>query len=178
MPYHRLYFSAIAMRSAELPQVTAYWLMLPWIAAHAASFIGSGIGKSGKPCARLTASCWLAMRVISRMTDSVNVEVRRAASIRAWLPSRNRVAENRRAKYRRRSERRKAMGGPHREPPMVNTTARYGVQCEGTVKSARFDHRARVIEVDHRVEGLRQRQREMANLKAHRPFALQPCVHV
>src|SRR3954470_16336406 len=81
MPYHRLYFSAIAMRSAELPQVTAYWLMLPWIAAHAASFIGSGIGKSGNPCARLIASCWLAMRVISRMTDSVNVDVWLAASI-------------------------------------------------------------------------------------------------
>src|SRR6476469_7141178 len=81
MPYHRLYFSAIAMRSAELPQVTAYWLMLPWIAAHAASFIGSGIGKSGNPCARFTASCWFAMRVISRMTDSVKVDVRRAASM-------------------------------------------------------------------------------------------------
>src|SRR4051812_39218211 len=81
MPYHRLYFSAIAMRSAELPQVTAYWLMLPWIAAQAASFIGSGIGKSGNPCARFTASCRFAMRVISRITDSVKVTVRLAASI-------------------------------------------------------------------------------------------------
>src|SRR6476660_8776861 len=72
----------MAMRSAELPHVTAYWFTLPWIAAHAASFIGSGIGKSGNPCARFTASCWLAMRVISRMTDSVNEWVRRAASIR------------------------------------------------------------------------------------------------
>src|SRR5215207_1351536 len=85
MPYHRLYFSAIAMRSAELPQVTAYWLMFPWIAAHAASFIGSGMGKSGNPCARFTASCWFAMRVISRMTDSVNVAVRRAASMNEEL---------------------------------------------------------------------------------------------
>src|SRR6476620_7819563 len=85
MPYHRLYFSAIAMRSAELPQVTAYWFTLPWIAAHAASFIGSGIGKSGNPCARFTASCWFAMRVISRMTDSVKVCVRRAASMRYRL---------------------------------------------------------------------------------------------
>ena len=42
-----------------MPQVIAYWLMSPWIAAHAASFIGSGIGKSGKPCARLIAPCWL-----------------------------------------------------------------------------------------------------------------------
>src|SRR6185436_2850243 len=55
--------------------------MSPLIAAHAASFIGSGIGKSGNPCARLIASCWLAIRVISRMTDSVNVAVRLAASI-------------------------------------------------------------------------------------------------
>src|SRR4051812_16353121 len=49
------------------------------IAVHAASFIGSGIGKSGKPCARFTASCRLAMRVISRITDSVNVAVLLAA---------------------------------------------------------------------------------------------------
>src|SRR3982074_542807 len=85
MPYHRLYFSAIAMRSAELPHVTAYWLMLPWIAAQAASFIGSGIGKSGNPWARVTASCWFAMRVLSRMTDSVKGCVRRAASMRYRL---------------------------------------------------------------------------------------------
>src|SRR5262245_14687000 len=81
MSYHLRYFDAIALRSAALPQVTAYWLMSPLIAAHAASFIGSGIGKSGKPWARLIASCWLAMRVISRMTDSVKVAVRLAASI-------------------------------------------------------------------------------------------------
>src|SRR6476661_9438314 len=81
MPYHRLYFSAIAMRSAELPQVTAYWLMSPWIAAHAASFIGAGIGKSGNPCARLIASYCCATRVISRMTASVKVEVRLAGFI-------------------------------------------------------------------------------------------------
>jgi len=48
---------SIAIRSAALPHVTAYWLMSPLIAAHAASFIGSGIGKSGNPCARLIASC-------------------------------------------------------------------------------------------------------------------------
>src|ERR1043166_719609 len=55
------------------------------MAAHAASFIGSGIGKSGKPCARFTASCMLAIRVISRITDSVKVDVRLAASISAHL---------------------------------------------------------------------------------------------
>src|SRR5919199_2765921 len=76
IPYQRRYFSAIASRSGGDPQVIAYWLMSPWIAAHAASFIGAGIGKSGNPCARLIASCWLAIRVISRMTLSVNVAVR------------------------------------------------------------------------------------------------------
>src|SRR5262245_12088187 len=81
MSYHFRYFVAIAIRRAALPHVTAYWLMSPLIAAHAASFIGSGIGKSGKPWARLIASCWLAIRVISRITDSVNVDVRLAASI-------------------------------------------------------------------------------------------------
>src|SRR5258705_5527123 len=99
--------------------------MLPWLAAHAASFIGSGIGKSGSPCARFTASCWFAMRVISRMTDSVNVDVRRAASISAWLPA-GIVWPNRTAKYRRRSGGRKAMGGTHRVPPIAaNAAVRY-----------------------------------------------------
>src|SRR6185295_15844400 len=70
------------MRSAGLPQVIAYWLMSPWIAAHAASFIGSGIGKSGNPCARLIAPYWFAMRVISRMTDSVKLLARFAVAAR------------------------------------------------------------------------------------------------
>src|SRR5919202_5114594 len=83
MPYQRRYFSAIASRSAALPHVTAYWLMSAVIAVHAASFIGSGIGKSGKPWARFTASCSCAMRVISRMTDSVNVAQRCAPSTSA-----------------------------------------------------------------------------------------------
>src|SRR5687768_1315621 len=55
--------------------------MSPWIAAHAASFIGCGMEKSGKPCARLIAPCWLATRVISRITDSWNVEARCAVLI-------------------------------------------------------------------------------------------------
>ncbi len=78
MSYQRRYFSAIASRSGAAPHVTAYWLMSPWIAAHAASFIASGIGKSGKPCARFIAPCSFATRVISRITLSVNVCVRRA----------------------------------------------------------------------------------------------------
>src|SRR4030095_13447616 len=74
--YHFRYFSAIASRSDGDPHVIAYWLTSPWIAAAAAFFIGSGMGKSGKPWARLIAPCWCASRVISRMTLSVNVAVR------------------------------------------------------------------------------------------------------
>src|SRR3954469_4000433 len=82
MSYHVRYLSAIASRSAGLPQVIAYWLTSPWIAAHAASFIGSGIGKSGKPWARLIAPYWLAIRVISRITDSVKLLARFAVAAR------------------------------------------------------------------------------------------------
>src|SRR5215831_6474256 len=39
---------------------------------RAASLISSGAAKSGKPCERFTAPCFIARRVISRMTDSVN----------------------------------------------------------------------------------------------------------
>src|SRR6266851_1809544 len=42
------------------------------MALRAASLISSGAAKSGKPCERLTAPCFKARRVISRMTDSVN----------------------------------------------------------------------------------------------------------
>src|SRR5664279_5300338 len=42
------------------------------MAWRAASLISSGAAKSGKPCERLTALCFMAKRVISRMTDSVN----------------------------------------------------------------------------------------------------------
>src|SRR3970040_762189 len=41
------------------------------MAARAASLISGAAGKSGKPWARLTASYFMARRVISRMTDSV-----------------------------------------------------------------------------------------------------------
>ena len=82
MSYHCRYFSAIASRSAGLPQVIAYWFTSPRIAAHAASFIGSGIGKSGKPCARLIAPYSFATRVISRITDSVKLSARLAVLMR------------------------------------------------------------------------------------------------
>src|SRR5260370_41214453 len=42
------------------------------IAWRAASFTSAGAAQSGKPCDRLTELCFIARRVISRMTDSVN----------------------------------------------------------------------------------------------------------
>ena len=39
---------------------------------HAGAIISGGAGKSGNTCARLTAPCCNASRVISRMTDSLN----------------------------------------------------------------------------------------------------------
>src|SRR6267378_3196722 len=42
------------------------------MALRAASLISSGAAKSGNPWDRLTAPCFKAKRVISRMTDSVN----------------------------------------------------------------------------------------------------------
>src|SRR5687768_11101950 len=49
----------------------AYWLMSSPMALIAASLSSAGAAKSGKPWARLTASCAMASRVISRMTDPV-----------------------------------------------------------------------------------------------------------
>src|SRR2546430_15786201 len=42
------------------------------IACIATRLMSSGAAKSGKPCDRLTAPYFIASRVISRMTDSVN----------------------------------------------------------------------------------------------------------
>src|SRR5438067_5764883 len=64
--------STTASRNGLAPQVIAYWLMSSEIAWRAASFISAGAAKSGKPCERLTALCFIARRVISRITDSVN----------------------------------------------------------------------------------------------------------
>src|SRR5581483_12316605 len=46
------------------------------MASIAAFFRSTGAGKSGNPCARLTALCIIARRVISRITDSVKLAVR------------------------------------------------------------------------------------------------------
>src|SRR5580704_4998910 len=45
------------------------------IASCAARFISMGAGKSGNPCDKFTALYWMANRVISRITDSVNCAV-------------------------------------------------------------------------------------------------------
>src|SRR5690242_6692968 len=46
------------------------------IASRAASLISAGALKSGNPCARFSALCAIASRLISRMTDSVKCAVR------------------------------------------------------------------------------------------------------
>src|ERR687886_1273039 len=99
------------MRSADEPQGIAYWLMSPWIAALAAAFIGVGIGQSGKPCARLIASYSWAIRVISRITDSVKPTVRSAVP-RATRPA----ARGAPTSERRDSERRGS--GPRDSGPL------------------------------------------------------------
>src|SRR5579864_2448369 len=70
-PLYARAFSAIALRKFGEPCVIAYWLYSSSIARLAASLITAGAGKSGNPCARLTAPVLSARRVISRITDSV-----------------------------------------------------------------------------------------------------------
>src|ERR1700732_3354497 len=71
-PWVRSNFSTTASRNGFAPQVMAYWLMSSEMALRAASLISSGAAKSGNPWDRLTAPCFKARRVISRITDSVN----------------------------------------------------------------------------------------------------------
>src|ERR1019366_10674301 len=73
----RRYLAAMASRKGLAPQVMAYWLRSAAMAWAAACFSAAGAGKSGKPCARLMAPWRMARRVISRMTDSPNREMRR-----------------------------------------------------------------------------------------------------
>jgi hypothetical protein len=71
-PRYHFVFLAIASRKSFAPQVIAYWLTSSAIACIATRLMSSGAAKSGKPCDKLTAPCFIASRVISRMTDSVN----------------------------------------------------------------------------------------------------------
>src|SRR5437867_915180 len=66
---------AMASRRFFAPQVMAYWFTSAATASCAARFSSSGAAKSGNPCARLMASCSIACRVISRMTDSLKRSV-------------------------------------------------------------------------------------------------------
>ncbi len=89
----------MARRKAFAPQVMAYWLSSASMAAFAASFSSAGQGKSGKPCARLMPSCARQSRVISRITDSVNVpafaDTRNGPPAgRAWPPPGSRASCN------------------------------------------------------------------------------------
>src|SRR6185436_13750461 len=65
-------FLAIASRKSFEPQVIAYWFTSASIASIARRLMSAGAAKSGNPCDRLTAPCFNASRVISRITDSVN----------------------------------------------------------------------------------------------------------
>src|SRR6266496_469071 len=71
-PRYQSVFVAIASRKSFAPQVIAYWLTLSAMACIATRLMSSGAAKSGKPCERLTAPYFIASRVISRITDSVN----------------------------------------------------------------------------------------------------------
>src|SRR5260370_40759157 len=62
----------MGVRGGVARKVMGYWLSSREMALRVASLISSGGAKSGKPCERLTAACFKARRVISRMTDSVN----------------------------------------------------------------------------------------------------------
>ena len=81
----------------------AYWFTSASIASMAACFTNAGAGKSGKPCARLMASCSNASRVISRMTDSENTAVREAAKGRGDIRAILRTARERAQTSRSRS---------------------------------------------------------------------------
>ena len=69
--YQWLVLAAMAARKAGAPHVMAYWLTSPSMAAMAAAFSSAGQAKSGKPWARFTAPWRSAIRVMSRITDSV-----------------------------------------------------------------------------------------------------------
>src|SRR5580700_1469624 len=71
IPCHTSICRAIAFRRLFAPQVMAYCFTPAAIASRAARLISAGAEKSGIPCARLTALCCIACRVISRITDSV-----------------------------------------------------------------------------------------------------------
>src|SRR3990172_2389830 len=86
-PVWRFTFALMASRRSRAPHVIAYWFTSAAIAAVAACFTISGAAKSGKPCARLTAPCAWASRVISRITDSVKQAALRDARARRTIGS-------------------------------------------------------------------------------------------
>src|SRR5208337_2052823 len=89
IPCHTPICRAIALRRFFAPQVMAYWFTSAATASCAACLISAGAGKSGNPCARLTAPCSIACRVISRMTDSVKCPT---LSLRKCFPGAERSA--------------------------------------------------------------------------------------
>src|SRR5579862_1724667 len=84
IPCHTPICRAIAFRRFFAPQVIAYWFTSAATACCAACLISGGAEKSGNPCARFTAPCSIACRVISRITDSVKCPT---LSLRKCLPA-------------------------------------------------------------------------------------------
>ena len=80
-PMKRLCLRARASRKLGAPQVMAYWWGPRWATSARRSMMAWGGSKSGKPWERFTAPYWLEMRVMRRMTESVNCSVRRESSM-------------------------------------------------------------------------------------------------
>ena len=79
-PMRGLCLAASAARKLGAPQVMAYWCGPVWATSARRSVISAGGSKSGKPWDRLMASYFMDTRVMRRITESVNCDVR-------WLSS-------------------------------------------------------------------------------------------
>src|SRR5439155_27241742 len=71
IPCHCCICQAMASRRFFAPQVIAYGFMSHAVACCADSLISRGAGKSGNPCARLTAPYCIAWPVISGVPEPV-----------------------------------------------------------------------------------------------------------
>ena len=71
-PMNRPHFRARAWRKLGAPMVMGYWWGPCWLTSARRSSMAWGGAKSGKPWARLMAPASMAIRVIRRMTESVN----------------------------------------------------------------------------------------------------------
>ncbi len=75
-PMRGLCLAARAARKLGAPHVMAYWCGPSWATSARRSVMAAGGSKSGKPCERLMASYFMETRVMRRITESVNCDVR------------------------------------------------------------------------------------------------------